>query len=246
MEKTFTLEQFKELLKNPDWKHETLIEPQETREECGKDGQDHDHTWGYVTNVSTLDGLKIEFTESFEYFHFEPDTFKYGPNGEEPRVRIEGFEVVDEDGEELDGYDLDEYVDDNLNFSCYDDDGPGVYEDLYTEVEVGDGEETESIERDYRPTLVAHYDGYQKVSSYWYDAVNWETVKLYGLKDGVIVQYGFDSRFVGNTPKSDAEVFTGEDYKAKAIAWVRAKLEDRRHPDRELEEKAVKAIEENF
>lgn len=66
------------------------------------DGEWRDTSFGYITNVSTLGDLKVEFTASYSYFDNQPGTLEFGPNGEEPSVRIEGFSVVDDDGEELD------------------------------------------------------------------------------------------------------------------------------------------------
>lgn len=215
--KVFTVEKFQELLNREDWDHKTSVEEYDRFEEDG-----HDVSFGYVTNVSTLksESLKIEFTKSYKYSDYQPDSFEYGDNGLLPSVSVEGFDVVDEGGNTLDDFDIQRLL--YSDFTEFED--GGMYPRLNDEIEVGQGPETITICRDYAPDLEVHYFDTYGYSDKTWDSISWYNVDIYALEnDRIVISVQTRSKHGGETPTNTAEVFNKNEYD-KIKSWLQETL----------------------
>lgn len=228
--KTLTERELRWLLENDLWEQHVEVCPEGHSHSADhtKDGLEHECAYGYITVVSRCRDITVSWTQSYSYFLYEPSTFEYGPNGDEYSGEVTGAIIVDEDGEELSDGDIEELLSDFEQFS--DPDRVGIqadaFEELYEDEKIGDGSQSDLIGRDYRPDVDLSYDGYREITDRVYDSVQWEVVKLYGLKDGVFVAWSYHSRWIGEPPLYDGEAFTGEGYKERAAEWLKTKVNE--------------------
>lgn len=180
--------------------------------------------------------ITVTWTQSYSYFLYEPGTLEYGPNGGELSSEVSGCVVVDEDGDELTDGDIEGIIREFEEFTDFDrlGDGREMYEELYDTEELGEGTETETVYRDYRPDAVVHYDRYDCVSSRDYDDTKWEEVEFYGQENGLFVAWSYHSLWAKELPLYDGEMFTGEAYHEKAAEWIKSKV-DKGFLDKALE-----------
>lgn len=68
------------------------------------------HAWGWASKTSSLDGIKIIYTECFSYDLFDPDSLSSGTEGQDNTWSVEGVTVVDEDGDEMNADKLADYL----------------------------------------------------------------------------------------------------------------------------------------
>lgn len=236
---TLTVTAFRWLLeRNSRWECETTVYPEghDRSSAHTKDGEEHDTAWGYVKTVSRYREICVTWTQSYSFFLFEPSTLVYGDNGGEPSLTVEGFRVVDEDGNELTEEDLEDIVQEYPWFTLHDD---GVFRKLegFREVEqIGSGPETEDVHRDYRPDACVHYDGFKGVTSREFGSTRWEEAEFFGLEDGVFIAWASYSLWEKEPSLHDGEAFTGEDYKERAAQWLKAKT------CKELTDKALEVL----
>ena len=232
--KTLTESEFRRLLEIELWVQHVEVCPEghSFTAKGTKDGKEHECAYGYITVVSKCGDITVSWTQGYSYFLHEPSTFEYAPNGDEYSHDVSGCTVVDEDGEELSEGDMEELLGDFEQFT-----DPGrvsewvspfkeLYEELYEDEKIGEGSQSELIDRDYRPDVDLSYDGYREITDRAYDSVQWEVVKLYGLKDGVFVAWSYHSRWIGEPSFYDGEAFTGPDYKARAAEWLKTKVNE--------------------
>lgn len=76
------------------------------------------HVWGWASKTSIMDGIKITYTEGFDYDECEPDSLSVGTEGQDDIWELEGVVVVDDDGDEIDAHELSDYLD--CDFSSID------------------------------------------------------------------------------------------------------------------------------
>lgn len=117
--KTITLAEFEALVARNDWQreqdHEVVERLDRQVEEWDEENDtlekiDIPHAWGWASKTSTLDGIKITYTEGFNYDECEPDSLSTGTEGQHEVWSVEGIVVVDEDGDELNAHDLADYL----------------------------------------------------------------------------------------------------------------------------------------
>ena len=127
--KTMTLKEFEVLVASNDWKREQEIEVVErldrTEEEWNSESETLEqvyipHVFGWATVTNELEGIKIQYQEGFNYDECDSDSLATSTEGQDDVWSIEGVTVVDEDGDELDAYDLAEYLDGRFSSIDYD------------------------------------------------------------------------------------------------------------------------------
>lgn len=112
--------EFKALVARKDWhreqEHEVVERFDRQVEEWNEKTEDFDqldipHIWGCATMTSALGGIKITYTEGFEYDECDPDSLTTSIEGQDEIWAVEGCQVVDEDGDELDAHELADFLD---------------------------------------------------------------------------------------------------------------------------------------
>jgi hypothetical protein len=93
----FTIDQFKTLIANPGWTHENCAEWID---------QIEDKVFGFGKVTSRLDDLVIVANEGYDYTIGDNSSFSACSEGLDKPIQIEGFNVVDEDGDSLAQYEI--------------------------------------------------------------------------------------------------------------------------------------------
>jgi hypothetical protein len=108
---TMTTAEFTAFLSRTDWKTEQEIhlggEGERDVEQWDEASQSFEQTTalratGYASLISTVDEVRITYSESFEYDCFEGSSLKTSCEGIDDVWEIEGIEIRDENGETLD------------------------------------------------------------------------------------------------------------------------------------------------
>lgn len=118
--KTVSIVEFSALTARSDWSREQdqeVVERLTHRDEqWNEKNQCFDvihvpHAWGWASLTSTLAGIRIKYTESFNYNEGDPDSLAVGTEGQDKVWLIEGVTVLDDDGDKMDAIELAEYLD---------------------------------------------------------------------------------------------------------------------------------------
>ena len=241
--KTISISEFETLVARDDWQREQdheIVDRHEFQDQ--KRHKENDslefidvvHVWGLANKTSTLDGIKIIYTESFNYDEYEPDSFSSGTEGQDEVWRVEGVVVVDEDGDKLNSHELADYL--NSDFSSID---YSVLEiEQVTDIDVDEDSvmETFILELDNAPNI--RFTGERVASAassensgmgrrYSGQAGRWTELKLYKTKGGKFVCHeigrtiwqGERDRFSGKVCETEEEVkeFFGYRWLAKEL-----------------------------
>lgn len=126
---TMKLSAFEALIAREDWDfeqdHEVVERFNRTEEQWNEEAEDLEllhipHAWGWATMTAVLEGIKIEYQESFTYDECDPSSLTSGTEGQDHVWTIKGITVVDEDGDKLDDDALAEYLDGRFQTIDYD------------------------------------------------------------------------------------------------------------------------------
>lgn len=241
--KQMTLTEFEALVTLTPWRHEQsheVTDQMETpREIWGDDGDYAEQvfmgfSFGWATIISTLDGININYTEGFSYDDYEPDTLSTDTDGISDVWSIDGVVVTDEDGEQLNAYDLADYL--PLSFSEID---YSVLEiEKITDIDVDEESdmETFTLEIDNQPNIrftgeliasASSTDNQAVGSSYSGQTGRWTELALYKTQGGKYICHqvgrtrwqGEQDRFSGAVCENTEEVieFFGHRWLAKEL-----------------------------
>lgn len=241
--KTISIAEFETLVARNDWQreqnHEVVERLDRQVEEWDKENESLDlidipHVWGWASKTSTIDGIKITYTEGFNYDECDPDSLSEGTEGLDDVWSVEGVVVVDEDGDELNAHELADYLDSDFSSIDYD----VLQIDEVTEIDIDEDSDMETFtleinnEPDIRFTgeLVAgatSSDNQAMGSSYSGSTGRWTELKLYKTKGGKYVCHqvgctlwqGERDRFSGKVCETLDEVkeFFGHRWLAKEL-----------------------------
>lgn len=126
--KTLSISEFEALVAGGSWKryqdHEGIDRIALTRERWNGATEkletvDVIHVWGVASKVSEFEGIKITYTEGFNYDEHCPDSFTSGTEGQDDIWLVEGVIVVDSKGEELTAHELADYLDHDFSAIDY-------------------------------------------------------------------------------------------------------------------------------
>lgn len=249
--KIITIAEFTALLEHNDWQreqdHEVVERLDRQVEEWDEEKESLDliyipHVWGWASKTSTLDGIKITYTEGFNYDECDPDSLSPGTEGQDDVWSVEGVTVVDEDGDKLDAYDLAEYLDSDFSSIDY-----SVLEiEQVTDIDVDEDSdmETYTLEIDNEPNIrftgelvatAASSDNKAVGSSYSGQTGRWTELALYKTKGGKYICHqigrtcwqGERDRFSGKVCETLEEVkeFFGHRWLAKDL-YAEASIDD--------------------
>lgn len=244
--KTISIAEFEALVARNDWQREQDLEVVERLdrqvEEWDEENESLDlidipHVWGWASKTSTLDGIKITYTEGFNYDECAPDSLSTGTEGQDDVWSVEGVVVVDEDGDELSAHELADYLDSDFSSIDY-----SVLEiEQVTDIDVDEDEdddtmETITLEIDNAPNIrftgelvarVASSDNQAMGSRYSGQTGRWTELALYKTKGGKFICHqvgrtrwqGERDRFSGKVCETLDEVkeFFGHRWLAKEL-----------------------------
>lgn len=241
--KTISITEFKNLVARNDWQreedHEVIERLTRQVEEWNEEYDFLDligilHVWGCASKTSTLDGIKITYTEGFSYDECDPDSLSTGTEGLDCVWTVEGVVVVDEDGDELDAHELADYL--NSDFSSID---YSVLEiEQLTDIDVDEDSdmETFTLEIDNEPNIrftgelmacAVSSDNQAMGSNYSGQTGRWTELELYRTKGGKFICHqvgrtrwqGERDRFSGKVCETLEEVkeFFGYRWLAKVL-----------------------------
>ena len=126
--KTISIAEFETLVARDGWQREQELEVLERdvlevekwdEKNESLDLIDIPHVWGGASKTSTLDGIKITYTEGFDYDECDYDSLSTGTEGMDDVWSVEGVLVVDEDGDELNANELSYYLDSDFSSIDY-------------------------------------------------------------------------------------------------------------------------------
>jgi hypothetical protein len=115
-----SLEEFKKLIERPDW---IRSQDYEEIERYDLDRGEYDPIreaqiptyktaiWGYIRQTSELEGITITYIARYSWIDGEKDSFKVEPDEVEP-WKIEGVQVVHDDGDPMTAEELAAYLPD--------------------------------------------------------------------------------------------------------------------------------------
>ena len=249
--KTISIAEFKTLVARNDWQreqdHEVVERLDRQVEEWDEENESLDlidipHVWGWAAKTSTLDGIKITYTEGFNYDECDPDSLSTGTEGQDDVWSVEGAVVVDEDGDELNAHELADYLDSDFSSIDY-----SVLEiEQVTDIDVDEDSdmETFTLEIDNAPSVrftgelvasAASSDNQAMGSSYSGQTGRWTELALYKTKGGKFICHqvgrtrwqGERDRFSGKVCETLAEVkeFFGHRWLAKKL-YAEASIDD--------------------
>lgn len=249
--KTISIAEFETLVARNDWQREQDLEVVERlnhqvekwdEENESLDLIDIPHVWGLASKISTLDGIKITYTETFNYDECDPDSLSTGTEGQGKVWSVEGVVVVDEDGDELNAHKLADYLDSdfvNIDYSV-------LEIEKVTDIDVDEDSdmETFTLEIDNAPSIrftgklvasVASSNNQAMGSDYSGKPGRWTELALYKTKGGRFIcqqvgrsiWQGERDRFSGKVCETLAEVkeFFGHRYLAKEL-YAKASIDD--------------------
>lgn len=249
--KTISIAEFETLVARNDWQreqdHEVVERLDRQVEEWDEENESLDlidipHVWGWASKTSTLDGIKITYTEGFNYDEYNPDSLFTGTEGQDDVWSIEGVVVVDEDGDELSAHELADYL--NSDFSSIDYSVLGIEQVIDIDVDEDSDMKTFILEIDNAPNIrftgelvasAASSDNQAMGSSYSGQTGRWTELALYKTKGGKFVCHqigrtrwqGEGDRFSGKVCETLAEVkeFFGHRWLAKEL-YAEAGIDD--------------------
>lgn len=117
--KTLTVSQFQNLAINGQWIRtqdyevvERFCREQEVFDEFIEDWTTREipHAYGWACIESRSGDMVIRYTEGFNFDEWQPETLTTGTEGQDEVWNIEGFRVVDEDGDELTVTEIEDFL----------------------------------------------------------------------------------------------------------------------------------------
>ncbi|WP_019584148.1 hypothetical protein [Thioalkalivibrio sp. ALE16] len=200
--KTLSIAQFEALVENGTWTREQDIEVitriTQTRDEWDDDGDPYQaaipHEFGAAELTSTCEGIRITYTESFNYDLYQPETLKTGIEGQDMVWSVEGATVVDEDGDPLSAAELADYLDED--FKCIDYSDLQIAQTDDIDVDEESDMETITLEIDNAPDIrftgeriasASSTDNNAHGSSYSGQTGRWTELALYKTQGGRFV-----------------------------------------------------------
>lgn len=201
--KTISIAEFQALVERDEWRFEQDYDV--------VDRISHDDEWwreedrpfqsssiitvnGWASKTSTLDDIKITYTEGFDYNECDPDSLSTGIEGQSDVWSIEGILVVDEDGEKLNAHELADYL--SSEFSSIDYSVLEIEQVTNIDIDEDSDMETFTLESDNEPNirftgeLIAHVSSSENQamgSSYSGQTGRWTVLELYKTKGGKFV-----------------------------------------------------------
>lgn len=201
--KTISIAEFETLVARNDWQreqdHEIVERLDRQIEEWDEENESLDlidipHVWGWASKTSTLDGIKITYTECFNYDECDPYSLSTGIDGLDEVWSVEGVLVVDEDGDELKAHELADYLDSDFSSIDY-----SVLEiEQVTDIDIDEDSDMETItlEIDNAPNIRFTGEEIARTSSspdlamgsnYSGQTGRWTELALYRTKGGKYV-----------------------------------------------------------
>lgn len=201
--KTISINEFESLLARNDWQREQdyeVVECLNRRVEKWNEKNespelsDIPHVWGWASKTSSLDGVKITYTEGFSYDECDSDSLAVGSEGLDDVWSVEGVTVVDDDGDTLSARELTDYLSSDFSGIDY-----SVLEiDQVTDIDVDEDADmkTFTVKIDKAPSIrfagkltasAASSDNKAMGSSYSGHAGRWTELELYESKGGKFV-----------------------------------------------------------
>nr|WP_315425963.1 hypothetical protein [uncultured Pseudomonas sp.] len=212
--RTISIDEFQNLVARNDWKREQdhdVVEYLDRQVEEWDDEKETPilikipHAWGWASKTSSLDGIKIIYTESFSYDLFDPDSLSSGTDGQDNTWSVEGVTVVDEDGDEMNADKLADYL--SSDFSNIDYSVLEIEQVNDIDVDEGDKMETFTIEIDGEPDIrftgelvaSAHTSNDRAAGTYYSGHPDrWTKLYLYKTKGGKFVCHQIDRTIYDN------------------------------------------------
>lgn len=249
--KTITINEFKTMAARDDWRREQDYEvvdridrQVEEWDEASESPKvtDIQHAWGWASKTSTLDGVKIVYTEGFNYDECEPDSLSTGTEGQDKVWSVEGVAVLDEDGDPMSADDLADYL--GSDFRDIDYSVLGI--EQVTDIDTDEESEMDTFTLEiynapnlrFTGELVAHAasSDNQAAGSYYSGQTGcWAELTLYKTVGGRFVCYRADrTRWQGDRDRcsgkvcetlEDVKEFFGHGWLAKEL-YYGANIED--------------------
>lgn len=241
--KTISIAEFETLVARNDWQreqdHEVVERLDREVEEWDEETESLDlidipHVWGWASKISTLGGIKITYTEGFNYDECEPDSLSTGTEGQDDVWSVEGIVVVDEEGGELNAHELADYL--NSDFSSIDYSVLEIEQTTDIDVDKDCDMETFILEIDNAPNIrftgellagASSTDNQAMGSSYSGQTGRWTELAIYKTKGGKYICHqvgrtrwqGERDRFSGKVCETLEEVieFFGHRWLAKEL-----------------------------
>ena len=241
--KTISIAEFETLVARNDWQreqdHEVVERTNRQAEEWDDENESLDlidisHVWGWASKTSTIDDIKITYTQSFSYDEYDTDSLSTKTVEQGDVWSVEGVVVVDEDGDQVNAHELADYLDSYFSSIDY-----SVLEiEQITDIDVDEesGMETFNLEIDNAPSVrftgeliasAASYDNETMGSSYSGQTGRWTELELYKTKGKKFVCHrigrtrwqGERDRFSGKVCETLIEVkeFFGHRWLAKEL-----------------------------
>jgi hypothetical protein len=248
--KTISISEFETLVARNDWQreqdHEVVECPTRQVEEWDEENESLDlidipHVWGWASKTSILDGIKITYTEGFNYDKCDPDSLSTGTEGQDDVWSVEGVVVVDEYGDELNARELADYLGSDFSSIDY-----MLEIEQVTDIDVDEDSdmETFTLEIDNAPSVrftgelvasAASSDNQAMGSRYSGQTGRWTELALYKTIGGKFICHqightrwvGERTRYSGKVCESLDEVkqFFGHRWLAKEL-YYDAKIDD--------------------
>lgn len=201
--KTISIAEFQALVDLNDWQREQDHEVVGRLEREVENWDDNNnflgmievpHVRGWASKTSTLGDIVVTYNEGFSYDECNPDSLRTGAEGTVDVWSVEGIVVVDEDGEQIDAYDLAEYLDTVFSEIDYD-----VLEiEQMTDIDFDEDSdmETFTVEIDNKPSIrftgelvaaAASSDDRGYGSMFSSETGRWTELALYKTKGGKFI-----------------------------------------------------------
>lgn len=241
--KTISIAEFEKLVASNDWQREQDYEVVDWLdrqvEEWNEENESLDlrsipHACGWASKTSTLDDIKITYTEGFNYDECDLDSLSTGIEGQDEVWSVEGVVVVDEYGGEMNAHELADYL--NSDFRSIDYSVLEIEQVTDIDVDKDSNMETFTLNIDNAPNIrftgeliasAATSDNQAMGSSYSGQTGRWTELALYKTMGGKFVCHqvgrtrwlGKRDRFSGKVCETleDVTEFFGHRWLAKKL-----------------------------
>lgn len=243
MMRTISINEFEALIARNDWLREEDYEVVDRlnrqierwdEEDGSLELVDIPHVWGCASKTSSIDSIKITYTEGFNYDECDPASLSTGTEGQDDVWSVEGVLVIDEDGDALSEHELADYL--SSDFSSIDYRVLNIERVIGVDVEEGSSVETFTLEIDNAPSIrftgelmarAASSDNRARTNRYSGQTGRWTELAIYKTKGGKFVCHqvgrtrwdGERDRFSGKVCQTPEEVtgFFGYRWLAKEL-----------------------------
>lgn len=244
---TMTINEFEELISNGEWQHEQDYEIADESLNYIEEWDDVTDTLeriaipyytGWISVTSTFGDFKITYSECFSYMENDSDSLQT----EQDNFKLDGFSVIDDDGDEIPVYELADFMDSRFNNIDYSVLNIKEVIDVDNSETDSDNEEI-TIEIDNCPDIrftgkilaTAKSSANNASSSYSGQTGHWTELKLYKTKGGKYICYrigytlweGATDSHKGKVCETldDVKAFFGHGWLAKEL-YAKAGIED--------------------